>query len=694
MNIHSISPKEAPVDSANNLAESVLEKIEDIQIIGNFKFEGCRALATKLAVLNPEALVTTRALLFDTKGSILVLGNNNDSSRGPSYEVPGGKVTESLTDYHDFNEASLTERVKKILENVLDEIAEETQLFLYDGVFRFQGSVEKELDKPYFLKEDRHYFSTPLKQRQVFWFSGALPPLYQERVRTGQMVDENGNQEDVHDGFATIPAKDYERNSDLMALNSEIPPELQSCLVEVSHRTVADQVYRVIDSDYPNKTKLNFNDKSFLRPRHIRRLIQSSRYFYNAETKELNLDGLKIVGTRAMNCVRNYWGVDISEKVSEAFYGIRTLADGVSFVGAREFNKEEDRETIRLILVALDTYGILASKGFLRDDLEVMATDFRERYLSEFSFKPATKTEKEETNVLWKNYDKYIFVDQSGKSHSVFVRKNAKAEERIVNKYITKPTLSADSDIKDLLGLRFVFADQKAVEAFNSWLDKRNIKTKLSIKRDQEEGTNIEGSERSGRGEIKYIGHHADLPCEVQIVPQSLHKEDEKGLKHHSNYRAKQMMQGSGRIGNLSKLANNRIEERIRVLSEEIKVKPADTWTDWRLSFFKGPNETWFSYENAFAALNTPGLIKNQDAVLKSFFMVLNSQCGISQQEMTTADWYHLFNAPTSFCSNPNNRYRIKQIYPRIAKLKAQHLQKIVIPIMESTLETDNPQKN
>ncbi|NCP67450.1 hypothetical protein GW756_02105 [bacterium] len=687
MNVELPVTAEIAGETCQETIEDLLNSIDDHQVLGDFKFEGCKALARDLAALEVETLPTTRALMFDTKGEVLLLGNTKDSTRGATYEVPGGKVSNSLNDYKDFIKSSLAKKVESILATVLDEISEETQLFMTDGVFRYEGAVIGNLDGAYFLKGDNTNYTTPLNKRQVFWFSGALPPLYKERVRAGQTLNEKGKQEDEHDEFITVPGKEFQNHTDVLAQNSELPDKLKNRIVEVGYRAVADQVYSVIDNDYPQKTKLNFTDRSTLRQRHIRKLMQSSSYFYNEKERKLEVQKIKIVGARAMNCVRNFWGVDISEKVSQAFYGINSLADVVNFVGGRGFSSEQDLEAIRLILIALDTYGILAAKGFLRDDLEEVATEFRERYLKEFNFKPATKAHKEESNVLWKNYDKYTFRDQSGKTHNVFVRKNAKAEPRIVNKYITKPTLSEDSDIKDLLGLRFVFEDQKAVESFNSWLDKKNVKEKLEIKRDEEEGSNVEGSRRADQGEIKYIGQHVYLPCEVQIVPVELHKEDEKGIKHHSNYSGKQFLQGAARIGNTGLMSNDRVSQKVQKISGEIGIKPVDNWTNWRESFFKGPDDMWYSFETAFSIMNTDGLIKDQERVLKAFLALLNGQCGISQQEMTIADWYHLFNAPQSFVSNPQNLRRLKRIYPRLSKLKAQHLQKVVIPIIKSKVE-------
>jgi hypothetical protein len=694
MNVRPGLPENQISEKGAFAMESLIEGIDNLQVLGSFKFENCQALAKDIVSTQPELLSTTRALMFDTEGKVLVLGNTKDSSRGATYEVPGGKVVESVKEYKAFIEADLEEKVKIILATVLDEIAEETQLFLADGVFRYEGTVKQPFTEPYYLKGDHSTRQNPLTSRAVFWFSGALPPLYKERVRAGTTLNEKGCQEDAHDEFLTFPGKDYEQHQDLMAANSHLPEELKNRIVEVGHRAVADQVYRVIDGDYDRKTKLNFNDRKSLRPRHLRKIMQSSSYFYNAETKEIEIGKLKAVGARAMNCVRKFWGVDISETVSQAFYGIQNLADVVAFVGARGFNSEEDLEAIRLILIALDTYGILASKGFLRDDLEEVATDFRETYLNEFNFRDAQKTRKEENNVLWHNYDKYTFLDQSGKKHNVFVRKNAKAEQRIVNKYITKPNLSEETDIKDLLGLRFVFEDQKAVDAFNVWLDKRNVKVKLNIIRDEEEGSNVEGSGRAEKGEIKYIGKHTDLPCEVQIVPKALHMDDEKGLKHHSNYSAKQLLQGAIRIRNVAQMSNMFVSDTVLKLAKDIHIKPQDNWSNWRESFFKGPDDAWYSFDTIFAALNTDGLIQGQEKVLKYFLGALNVQCNINQNEMTVADWYHLFNAPQSFCADSNNAHKLKKIYSRISKLKAQHLQKVVVPILKSKIESPNTNTN
>lgn len=667
----------------------ILAQIEDIQVVDGFFFKGCKELASDILEAGDHELLTARGLLFDTQANILVLGNKNSSSRGASYECPGGKVSDKLCELGTFEQAGLEEQVKLVLNAFLREVHEESKLFLIEGSFRYEGPMEDSfVGDPYYLEDDKELKSKPFSGRVTLWFSGALPPLAKECVQVGTKMDANGKQEDEHDEAVLMAAKDYVWDKSLLAKNSQLPGNVVSRLLKISQTAISDQVSRVISGADKGKTKLDITTGEHLSAQNVVEIIKSNRYFFDSETRKLDRKKVHEIAPKAIACVRNAWGIDIPEEVTRAFYRIHSVRDVINFVAAKDFTgseKAKERKAIQLILDALEIYGVLAEKGYLRDDLEDEARKFRAQYLKEFKFKPVKKNKKEELSPLWEDYDKYIFIDQSGNKHNVFVKKNAKAEERVVNKYLTKPTLSLESDIKDLLGLRFVFEDSKAVQAFNAWLSKNKVLEKLNITQDTEEGSNVEGSNRAQSGEIKYIGSRSGLPCELQALPQALHQSDESGVKHHKNYVVKQSSQGGLRVDNHELYTHNYVNTQIRMLAKELKIKPDDLWHDWRRSYFKGPGEVWYSFEAVCRTMNTPAIRDNQEEVIRSFLSALNSQCSIS--EMDTADWYHLFNAPEDFCSNPSNLYRIEKIHPRLSNLRSNVIIKSVVPALETALE-------
>lgn len=693
--------------------EEIVATIEDDQTIGGFRFKGCQQLARDLIEIEsiPDNLLTCRGLGFNQNLDMLLLDNEDGSSRGRSFEFPGGKVFDNPEAYEGFAHYDLKRKVTSVLANFLNEMEEETSLILRESAYTYEGWSDAPFsDPPYYFKSDRSFKTKPLQNRTVLWFSGVLPPLYKERLRPGTTIDSEGQKEDEHDGFEVAEATDYDYYLPLLDSNSHLPEFIKAKIVTIARQAVKGQVKRVIDGDFQDKTSLSITSNEAIKWEEIRELLESvPHYCSTGDLEDFEVDKMHEVSLRAFQCVREIWNISIPERVTATFNQIRNVNDLKLFVGGRPRLRkkpiklnEAELKAVRFIMVAMSIYGTLASKGFLRDDLDEVADKCRDEYLKIFNFQgsiprvsksrkkkdgksdsqsktkkaqtsilqPLPKDKKEQSDPLWANYDKYKFVAQDGMIHTVFVRRNAKTEDRIVNKYLSKPSLNIGKDIKDLIGLRFVFEDSIGVNAFSDWLAKENILQTLGMREDTEVGTSIEASPRSEKGERKYIGLYDNLPCEVQIIPRSLHEEDETGLLHHSNFSGKQFAQGGLRIDNHEGFSETQIREKIKETAKTTKRKVNDVWADWRNSIFKTSDERWHSFEAVLSAMNISGMRENQDDIIKAAFAELGKKCNLREGEMTLNDWYHIFNSPGTFVENKMNHNRARKILDGLQSVK------------------------